>query len=64
MICGTFTMSAVSSADVDVIVAGYQATQPPPTNVTKTQNGDGTWTVTAVYPSCTSDTTHTVVGAV
>jgi len=58
-ICGTFTMDSVPAANVDDIVKGYQDNIPPPTSVTKTQNGDGTWKVTAQWPACAAGMTVT-----
>jgi hypothetical protein len=58
MVCGTFTMNSVAAADVAAVVAGFQANNPPPTSVTKTQNADGTYTVVAQFPPCPADTTH------
>lgn len=52
MVCGTFVLDNVPNSDVNMIVNGFLANIPPPTRVGKTQNDDGTWKVTAVWPPC------------
>jgi hypothetical protein len=58
MICGTFTITKISDADVDGVVARFKATVPPPLSVTKTKQSDGTWTVVATYPPCAANVSH------
>jgi hypothetical protein len=56
-ICGTFTMTDVPDVNADGVVKGFKDNIPPPTNVTKTKNADGTWTVVAKWPPCPDGTT-------
>ena len=63
MTCGTFTITQVPAADVDETVADFKANVPPPTSVTKTADGSGTYTVTAVFPDCPPNTTHSPQGS-
>lgn len=51
-ICGSFTQTGVANGNQDGVVQGFKDTVPPPTNVTKKQDADGTWTVTAEWPPC------------
>lgn len=62
MVCGTFTITQISSDDVDGVVQRFNANNPPPLSVTKTQAQDGTWTVTATFPPCPENTTHSSGG--
>jgi hypothetical protein len=57
MICGSFTMKSIPNGQEDVIYNGFMSNVPPPTHVTKTQDADGTWTVTAEWPPCPAKTT-------
>lgn len=57
MVCGTFTISDIPDGQQDAIYNGFKSNVPPPTSVTKTQAGDGTWTVVAIWPPCPSSTT-------
>ena len=63
MICGTFTVRKVPADKADLRVELFKATDPAPLEVTKTPDGDGTFTVTAVFPKCPDDTTHDPEGA-
>ncbi len=58
MPCGTYKIDKVPAATVDQTVQMFQANVPPPTSVTKTQNPDGTYLVTAEWPPCPPNTTH------
>jgi len=58
MICGTFTMTGMTSEEADTAVEAYKDTVPPPTSVTKKKEADGTYTVTAVYPDCADNVSH------
>ena len=58
MVCGTFTINRIASADVDGVVQRFNANDPPPLSVTKAQDADGTWTVTARFPPCPENMTH------
>ena len=62
MVCGTFKISKVPASDVDETMSDFEANVPPPTSVTKSQDGDGTYTVTAVFPPCPDNTTHSTTG--
>jgi hypothetical protein len=62
MICGTFTLNNVPDNEVANVVAGFNATVPPPTTVTPARNADATWTVVATYPACPPDMTHNTAG--
>ena len=63
MPCGTFTIKNVQPAQVDQVMAQFQANDPPPTSVTKTADGSGTYTVVATWPPCPADTTHSPSGS-
>jgi len=56
-ICGSFSMSGVPNGKQDAIEKGYRDNIPPPKDVTKVQDGDGTWTITAEWPPCPDDVT-------
>jgi len=58
MICGTYTMTKVPDAEVNAVVAGFNATKPLSKQVTKTADGPGTWTVVAQHDSCAANVTH------
>jgi hypothetical protein len=58
MVCGTFTITQIAAEDVDGVIARYKANKPPPVSVTKTKAPDGTWTVTATFPPCPPNTSH------
>jgi len=61
MICGTFTMRGMTSDEADAEVADFKTTNP--ISVTKKQEADGTYTVTAVYPDCAANTSHVAQAA-
>jgi hypothetical protein len=63
MVCGTFTVSKVPQSEVTNRVNLWKATKPPPTSVTSNQDPDGTYTITAVFPPCSGNTTHTTDGS-
>lgn len=63
MVCGTFTVSKVPESQVANRVNLWNATKPPPTSVSSSQDPDGTYTITAVFPPCGSNTTHTTDGS-
>ena len=51
MASGTYVQDNIPTEDdADMVVAGFNAQQPPPTSVAKAQNADGSWKVTAVFP--------------
>jgi hypothetical protein len=58
-ICGSFTQTGIPNGQQDAVADGYRNNIPPPTSVTKVQQPDGTWTVTAEWPPCPSGTTVT-----
>jgi predicted acyl esterase len=58
-ICGSFSQSNIPNGQQDAVADGYKNNIPPPINVTQMQDADGTWTVTAQWPPCPSDTTTT-----
>lgn len=62
MICGTFTVTKISDADVAGVVARFKATVPAPLDVSQTKQADGTWTVVATYPPCGDNVSHSASG--
>jgi hypothetical protein len=62
MICGTFTLTGISDADVAGVVARFKATVPAPLSVTQTKQADGTWTVVATFPPCPTNVSHSLSG--
>lgn len=58
MICGTFTLTKISDAEVAGVVARFKATVPPPISVTQTKQSDGTWTVVATFAPCPANVSH------
>jgi hypothetical protein len=62
MPCGTFKVAKVSQAEVQGTIDLFEANVPPPTSVTSAPDGDGTFTVTAVFPPCPANTTHSPDG--
>lgn len=64
MVCGVFKMSAVPEAEVQGVVERFETNVPPPLSVARTPDGAGTFTVTATFPPCPGNTSHsTAVGA-
>jgi len=63
MICGTFTKRQLTKNAADLTVKLFKLNNPPPTSVTETPDGAGTYTVTATWPPCPAGTTHSVDGA-
>ena len=63
MVCGTYTVSGVAQDDLQRRMNIWRATKPPPTSVTAEQDDDGTYTITAVFPPCPDDTTHSPGGS-
>ena len=62
MICGTFTVKGVPEAKAARTKRLFEANDPPPTSVTSKKEDDGTYTVTAVFPKCPDNTTHSTDG--
>jgi hypothetical protein len=62
MVCGTFTLRKVPEAKVARKVAMYKANVPPPTSVTSAPDGQGTFTITAVWPPCPANVEHDLAG--
>lgn len=62
MACGTFKESKVPAANLQNAIALWKASTPTPT-VTSTDNNDGTYTITAVFPDCPVNTTHDTAGS-
>ena len=62
MPCGTFTVSKVPQATLQQTIVLFQANQPPPNSVTSAVDGQGTYTVTAVFPPCPDNTAHSSDG--
>jgi hypothetical protein len=58
MVCGTFKLKKIASDEVDGVVERFKVNDPAPLSVTKTQEQDGTFTVTATFPPCPPNTTH------
>ncbi len=50
MPCGTFVVTGIPANKVGAVEAEFQLDSPQ--SVTKTQQGDGTWTVTALFGPC------------
>ena len=57
MPCGTHKILKVPDDKVDQVVADSQLDGPK--SVTKTQETDGTWTVTSVFSPCTDGSPQT-----
>ncbi|HEX8668998.1 MAG TPA: hypothetical protein VF727_11580 [Allosphingosinicella sp.] len=62
MVCGTFTLRKVPEAEVADTVALFEANVPPPNSVTSAPDGEGTFTVTAVFPPCPPEMEHDPAG--
>jgi hypothetical protein len=62
MVCGTFTIRKVPEDKVAETESLFKANEPPPTSVTSKEEDDGTFTVTAVFPKCPEDTSHSAHG--
>ena len=58
MVCGTFTVQDVPAEALQETMDIWRGNDPPPMTVTSSQNADGTYTVTAVFPPCPEGTTH------
>jgi hypothetical protein len=58
MACGTFTIKKVSQAKLQQTIDLFNANKPPPTSVTSTADGAGTYTVVATFPPCPANTSH------
>jgi hypothetical protein len=63
MVCGTFTLTKVPAAQLAQVMAQANANVPPPTSVTSAPDGPGTYTVTATWPPCADNVTHSTAGA-
>ena len=63
MICGTFTKRGLSKNEADLTAKLFKLNNPPPTSVTETPDGSGTYTVVATWPPCPAGTTHSTDGA-
>lgn len=50
MPCGTWKTTDVPSADLGLVIGGYQVEHP--LKVETTKQPDGLWTVTATFPPC------------
>jgi hypothetical protein len=64
MTCGTFTTANIPADQVNMVEGLYRAGTPAPTSVAWTQQADGSYTVTAVYPPCPPGTTHSAAAPV
>lgn len=62
MICGTQTRTGVTASEVPQVTALFNAIVPPPTSVTSTPDGNGTFTVVATWPPCPPGTTLSTDG--
>lgn len=58
MTCGTFTTTDIPADQADAVEELYRAGTPAPTSVTRTQQPNGLYTITAVYPPCPPNTSH------
>jgi hypothetical protein len=63
MACGTFTVRRVPQAQLQQTLDLFKANKPPPISVTSSADGAGTYTVTAIFPPCPANTTHSVNGS-
>jgi hypothetical protein len=63
MACGTFTVSKVPQAKLQQTIDLFKANNPPPTSVTSSPDGAGTFTVIAIFPPCPANTSHTSAGS-
>ena len=64
MPCGVFVVTDIPTDKVGSVIAGFRLDSP--TDVTKTQQPNGLWTVTATFPPCadgSSPTNTTVFGS-
>jgi hypothetical protein len=52
MPCGTWTIRDIPEAEVGGVVAAFNLEDPLPNSVDSTDQGDGKWTVTAVFADC------------
>jgi hypothetical protein len=59
MACGTFTVTKVPQLKLQQTIDLFKANKPPPTSVTSTADGMGTYTVIAKFPPCPPNTSHT-----
>ncbi len=62
MACGTFTVKSVPQAKLQQTIDLFKANNPSPTNVSSAPDGSGTYTVTAQFPPCPPNTTHSPTG--
>ena len=62
MACGTFTVKKVNQERLQQTIDLFKASTPTPTSVTSAADGSGTFTVTAVFPPCPPNTTHSSKG--
>lgn len=62
MVCGTFTITKVPDDKLQEAIDLFKANEPPPTTVTSSKDTNGTNTVTAVFPPCPDNTTHSSDG--
>ena len=58
MTCGTFIVRNVPADKLQLRMDLYKKNDPPPTSVTSAADGNGTYTITAVFPPCPENTTH------
>ena len=63
MICGTFTLNHVPALELDEVVEGFEASNPPPLRVEHTPDGPGTFKVQAIFPPCAANATHSTDAA-
>lgn len=63
MACGTFTVKKVPQSKLQQTIDLFKANKPPPTSVTSTPDGTGTFTVVAVFPACPVNTSHISAGS-
>jgi hypothetical protein len=52
-VCGTWIVTDIPEERVGSVMAAYRAQDP--LSVEKQEQGDGRWTVTAVFPDCPPD---------
>lgn len=60
MICGSFARARLNAGQAAEVAQGFRDNDPPPIEVRTTVADDGTFTVTAIFPPCPADTTHSI----
>jgi hypothetical protein len=58
MACGVFTIKKVPEHKLAEVVADFADDDPPPLQIEKVKDNQGTFTVIATYKPCPANTTH------